>query len=67
MQATDQQLAARKHRQGTNVRRRKALVGVRLTAEEYATIKAKAEQQQSSPGSVLREAFFRNQETDGYH
>ncbi len=60
MPATDQQTGRRKHRQGTNVRRRDALVGVRLTAEEYAMIKAAADRQQRSPGSVLREAFFRD-------
>jgi hypothetical protein len=59
MPATDQQARTRKHRQGTNVRRRDSLVGVRLTAEEYAAVKAAAEQEQRSPGSVLREAFFR--------
>jgi hypothetical protein len=37
-------------------------VGVRLTAEEYAEIKAAAEREQRSPGSVLREAFFREEE-----
>jgi hypothetical protein len=62
MPATEQQASGRKHRQGTNVRRRDALVGVRLTAEEYAVIKAAAERAQGSPGSVLREAFFRADE-----
>ena len=45
------------------VRRREALVGVRLTAEEYAAVKAAAEEQQRSPGSVLRAAFFDDKET----
>jgi hypothetical protein len=63
MPATDQQASMRKHRQGTNVRRREALVGVRLTAEEYAAVKAAAEEQQRSPGSVLRAAFFDDKET----
>lgn len=58
MPVTDQQISRRKHRQGTNVRKRDALVGVRLTAEEYAAIKATADREQRSPGSVLREAFF---------
>lgn len=61
MPATDQQTGRRKHRQGTDVRRRDALVGVRLTADEYAKIKAAAEREQRSPGSVLREAFFRDE------
>jgi hypothetical protein len=65
MDATDQQPVARKHRQGTNVRKREALVGVRLTAEEYAAIKTAANRQQRSPGSVLRAAFFRYEETGG--
>ncbi|HEY2579190.1 MAG TPA: hypothetical protein VGI74_23020 [Streptosporangiaceae bacterium] len=65
MPATDQKTSRRKHRQGTNVRRRDALVGVRLTAEEYAEIKAAADRQQRSPGCVLREAFFREAETTG--
>jgi hypothetical protein len=59
MLATEHQASRRKRRQGTNVRRRDALVGVRLTAEEYAAVKATAEREQRSPGSVLREAFFR--------
>lgn len=63
MPATDTQARRRKPRQGTDVRRRDALVGVRLTAEEYAAVKAAAERDQRSPGSVLREAFF-NSETD---
>ena len=63
MQVTDRQAITRKdRRQGTNVRKRQALVGVRLTSEEYATIKATAERQQRSPGSVLRDAFFRDHE-----
>ncbi len=65
MRATDQQPVARKHRQGTNVRKRPALVGVRLTAEEYAMIKAAADRQQGSPGSVLRAAFFRDERVVG--
>jgi hypothetical protein len=58
MPTTDQQPISRKHRQGTDVRRRDALVGVRLTTEEYEAIRAAADQQQRSPASLLREAFF---------
>jgi hypothetical protein len=60
MQVAEHDAAERKHRQGTNVRRRRALVGVRLTVEEYAEIMEVAENQRRSPGSVLRAAFFRD-------
>jgi len=65
MPAASQQISRRKYRQGTNVRRRDALVGVRLTTEEYAVIKAAADQQERSPGSILREAFFRESKKAG--
>jgi hypothetical protein len=58
MPATDQQPASRKHQTGTNVRRRQAQISVRLTLQEYAAVKAAADQQQRSPAFVLREAFF---------
>ena len=59
MTATSQQPTSRRPRTGTNVRLRQAQVSVRLTADEYAAVKARADQQQRSPASVLREAFFR--------
>jgi predicted DNA binding CopG/RHH family protein len=45
-------------RTGTEVRRRDALVGVRLTQREMAVIKEAAAREGTSPASVLREAFF---------
>jgi hypothetical protein len=58
MTATSQQPISRKPRRGTNVRLRQAQVSVRLTADEYAAVKATADQRQRSPAAVLRDAFF---------
>ncbi len=63
MPATEQSPAAAKHQRGTNVRQRQAQVGVRLTAQEYAAVKAAADRDGSSTASVLRNAFFGNVET----
>lgn len=65
MPATDQQPASRKHRPGTNVRQRQAQVSVRLTAQEYAAVKAAAERERQSPAAVLRRAFFQVAEPTG--
>jgi hypothetical protein len=65
MSATGQQSASRKHKPGTNVRQRQAQVSVRLTPQEYAAVKAAADQQRRSPASVLREAFFGAAEATG--
>jgi len=56
-----QESATRKRRTGTNVRLRQAQISVRLTADEYAAIKAEADEQQRSPAAVLREAYFRDE------
>lgn len=58
MPATSQQPVSRRPRKGTNVRLRQAQVSVRLTADEYAAIKATADREQRSPAAVLRDAFF---------
>ena len=38
---------------------------VRLTAQEYAAVKAAAERERQSPASVLRRAFFQEAEATG--
>jgi hypothetical protein len=58
MPATDQQRTARKHRTGTNVRHRQQQISVRLTAQEYAEIKAAADREGRTPAGMLRHAFF---------
>ncbi len=63
--ATEPQPATRKHQRGTNVRQRQAQISVRLTHEEYAAVRAAADQASQSPASVLRQAFFCNGGTDG--
>lgn len=56
---SDEDRQQTRSRTGTEVRRRDALVGVRLTQCEMAKVKEVAASQGTSPGSVLREAFFR--------
>jgi hypothetical protein len=46
-------------RSGSGVRQRQAQVGVRLTGEEYAALKAAADHLGQSPATVLRLAFIR--------
>jgi hypothetical protein len=60
-----QQPPSPKRRRGTNVRQRQAQVSVRLTAEEYAAVKAAADEQRRSPAFVLRTAFFGNEDSAG--
>jgi hypothetical protein len=64
MPATDQQRTARKYRTGTNVRHRQQQISVRLTAQEYAAVKAAADREGRTPAAMLRHAFFCETESD---
>jgi hypothetical protein len=48
-----------KHRTGTDVRQRQAQVAVRLSPNEFATLKAVAERNGQTLASALREGFLR--------
>lgn len=51
---------SQRSRRGTEVRRRRHQVGVRLLPEELAALQRRAEQDGVSVAEVLRRAFFKD-------
>jgi hypothetical protein len=65
MSIADEHAGAGRNRSGSSVRQRQAQVGVRLTDEEYAALKAAADNCGLTPATVLRLAFMRDLEHCG--
>lgn len=64
MTATSERSAHRKPRRGTNVRHRQAQVGVRLSADELAELRAMADREGLTLPAALRAAFLRQAQAD---
>jgi hypothetical protein len=65
MSIAEDHAGAGRNRSGSAVRQRQAQVGVRLTDEEYAALKAVAHDRGLTPATLLRLAFFREIEDCG--